>query len=244
MKSLHLFTFLSLLPLAVLSTVLVDYDAARGDAPSVMGHLNIEKAKGDRPKTEDDSLFIRTSVDPAGTPAAHFHRAKGNIRTEYHAMFYETEADKTYYIGYSFSLGVITHNLVLFQWKEFIEQELQRIPLNLEFDDDVLTFNYQAPGVNTKRVRYWGKKLEVGVKYDVGFVIHTGRSSETGWARLYWDGKPVKLEKGGYYVNGTMFQGQTDPKFGAYRGEEVEIDTYVYNVKIGSTWSDVKDVTG
>ena len=45
-------------------------------------------------------------------------------------------------------------------------------------------------------------------------------------------------------MSAKTFPGRADPKFGAYRGEAVEIDTYVYDVKIGTTLDDVKDVVG
>eukprot|EP01034_Spumella_vulgaris_P036628 gene36628-45178_t len=39
--------------------------------------------------------------------------------------------------------------------------------------------------------------------------------------------------KGSTIVKGNMFPGESSPKWGAYRGEEVEINTWIYDVQVG-----------
>ncbi|KAF2807146.1 uncharacterized protein BDZ99DRAFT_447429 [Mytilinidion resinicola] len=230
------------------SKTLMSYPASSSDPASNLGYLNLEKTKGERPKANSADLYIKTATDPSGVPAAHFHRKKGYRRAEYHSLFYATEYDTTYYIGYQVMIRKIRHNLVIFQWKELVEQSTQLIPLNLEFSSEhnerILTFNHEAPNSHT-RTTFWNRTLEDGVKYSIGMAIHTGTpGGEDGWAQLYWDGKPQKMLDGTHFINGTMVSSQADPKFGAYRAEEFEMDTYVYSVKIGTMSGDVKDVAG
>ncbi|KAA8902929.1 hypothetical protein FN846DRAFT_814114 [Sphaerosporella brunnea] len=234
-------TLLLILPILVSANLLLDYNAARGDAPDTLGLLNLEAARDDKVAANRADLYIKLGTDPKGVTALHVHRDKGDIRAEYHALKDKTAADKTYYIGYSFSLGTVTDNLVLFQWKEYKNTALQNIPLDLEFNGDVLEFNYQAPGTNTKRVRQWGKQLTTGVNYHIGLVINT---ASTGYIEIYFDGVQQKFDNGQTKVTGQFFTGQADPKFGAYRGEAVAVDTYIYQVQIGTTLEDVKSAAG
>jgi hypothetical protein len=45
-------------------------------------------------------------------------------------------------------------------------------------------------------------------------------------------------------LTANTFPGRADPKFGAYRGEEIDIDTFVYNVQIGESKEDVARAAG
>lgn len=123
--------------------------------------------------------------------------------------------------------------------KEYINVAAQNIPLDLEFNKDVLEFNYQAPG--GKRTRQWGKQLTTGKTYHVGMVINTNTN---GYIEFYFDGQKQKFDNGSTRVNGQFFTGQADPKFGAYRGEAVVVDTYVYRVQIGTALKDVQEAAG
>jgi len=45
-------------------------------------------------------------------------------------------------------------------------------------------------------------------------------------------------------MTANTFPGRAEPKFGAYRGEAVGIDTYIYDVVIGTGLDDIKGVAG
>lgn len=63
-----------------------------------------------------------------------------------------------------------------------------------------------------------------------------------GWVELYWNGvKQTFSTTGTTRLSATTYPGQAEPKFGAYRGEAVEIDTYVYRIQIGTTIDDITD---
>ncbi|RVD86087.1 uncharacterized protein DFL_004381 [Arthrobotrys flagrans] len=247
MKSFYLSHALSLLSLLNLgaSTLLLDFDAQRGDNPSILGLLNLEQARGDPISANTKDLYIKLDKDPKGVQAAHVHRKAGYIRAEYHSLKDKTKEDTAYFIGYTFSLGTITHNLVVWQWKEYKNAAEQNVPLNLEFNNDVLEFIYEAPGTNSKKVAKWGKKLKTGVTYRVGIVINT--STTNGVVHLYWDGVRQTFNDNGKStatLKGVFWAGQSDPKFGAYRGEETTIDTYIYKVQIGTKLDDIKEAAG
>lgn len=89
----------------------------------------------------------------------------------------------------------------------------------------------------------WSTTVGKDTTYSAGIVINTAQPN--GWAQLYWQGKlqtfdTTKSTK----LTAKTFPGRADPKIGAYRGEEVDIDTYVYDFKIGTTLDDIKGVIG
>jgi hypothetical protein len=76
----------------------------------------------------------------------------------------------------------------------------------------------------------------------VGIVINTGKP--TGWVEFWWCGEQVDFTTTGTkrLEDVVTFPGRSDPKFGAYRGEAVEIDTWVYDIVVGEEWDDVEAV--
>lgn len=98
-----------------LAASLIDFSAARGDNPSMLGIKNLQADRDNTIDYDPADLFIKLGTDPQGTPALHFHRIKDYIRTEYHSLPNKIEADKTYYIGYKFQLGAIENDLMVFQ---------------------------------------------------------------------------------------------------------------------------------
>ena len=117
------------------------------------------------------------------------------------------------------------------------------IPLALEFIDSThLQFQYQA-SANVGRVGQWQKTIVPNQRYKIGIAINTG---SPGWVELYVDGKQQQLGdgEGVKRLTANTFPGRADPKFGAYRGEEIAIDTFVYDVQIGETKEDVARAAG
>src|SRR5438270_13814020 len=88
-------------------------------------------------------------------------------------------------------------------------------------------------------------QLKTATTYHVGIVINTSKSN--GFVQLYWNGDRATFKDNGkttQTLEGIFFSGQADPKFGAYRGEAVDIDTYIYQIQIGTTLDDVKEAAG
>ena len=111
--STYLAVLASLQP--ALCSSLIDFSAARGDNPSMLGIRNLEAARGETASANTDDLYIELGKDPDGTAALHYHRIVGDIRAEYHSLSGKIEADQTYYIGYQFSLAEIEQSLMIFQ---------------------------------------------------------------------------------------------------------------------------------
>ncbi|KAF7590819.1 hypothetical protein BBP40_002341 [Aspergillus hancockii] len=227
-----------------LSKTLLDFSAARGDDPSGLGVRNLESERGVRPKDNTDDLYIKLDKDPNGTPALHYHRKKDFIRAEYHALKDKIKVDQTYYIGYKFSLGAIEQSLMLWQFKEYAANNDKdggaNIPLSLEFKSGRLNFQYQASST-AKRVSQWSKSLKTDTVYSVGIVINTSRP---GWVEFYFDGEQQTFNSGTTKLKANTFPGRAEPKFGAYRGEVAQIDTYVYNIQVGTALNDIKEAAG
>ncbi|KAB8261781.1 hypothetical protein BDV32DRAFT_157789 [Aspergillus pseudonomiae] len=243
MQLYKLFAVLAALQPA-LAKSLIDFSAARSDNPSVLGIRNLESVRGTKPKDNTNDLYIKLDKDPKGTPALHFHRKKDNIRAEYHALQNQIKADQTYYIGYKFSLGAIQQSLMIWQFKEYSANNDKaggaNIPLSLEFKSGKLNLQYQASS-SAKRESQWSKELKTDTVYSIGLVINTARP---GWVELYFDGEQQTFGSGNKRLKANTFPGKAEPKFGAYRGEEVQIDTYVYNVQIGTSLDDIKEAAG
>ncbi|RAL10947.1 uncharacterized protein BO97DRAFT_471270 [Aspergillus homomorphus CBS 101889] len=229
-----------------LATSLLSFSAAKGDDPSVLGIRNLEEARDEKISDNTNDLYIKLGTDPHGTPALHYHRKKDYIRAEYHALPHKLEEGKTYYIGYKFSLGVIEQSLMIFQFKAYAGNNAQdkgaNIPLSLEFKSGQLHLQYQADNT-ASRVPQWSRTVDTDTVYSVGLVIHTGKP---GWVEFYFDGEQQGFSTAGgaTRLTANTWTGRTEPKFGAYRGEAVQIDTYVYEVQIGTTLEDIKEAAG
>lgn len=96
-------------------SALLDFSAARGDSPSILGIRDLEAARGVTVSSNTPDLYIELGTDPSGVAALHCHRAAGDIRTEYHALSGRMEANQIYYIGYQFSLAEIEQSLMIWQ---------------------------------------------------------------------------------------------------------------------------------
>lgn len=228
-----------------IASSLIDFSAARGDNPSMLGTKNLQADRENTITPDPADLFIKLGTDPHGTPALHFHRIKDYIRAEYHTLVNKIEADKTYYIGYKFNLGAIENDLMVFQFKAYSGNTAEggnaNIPLSLEFKQGMLNFRYQN-GYSGKRETQWSATLKTDTVYSFGIVINTG---SPGWAELYFNGeKQTFATTGTTRLEANTFLGRNEPKFGAYRGEAIGIDNYVYNIQIGTELSDITEAAG
>lgn len=158
------------------------------------------------------------------------------ISTEYHALNKKTKSGETYFIGYEFALGATPHALMVWQWKEYEANSGgggANIPLSLEIRDGELQLGYSSEG-GASRAPQWKTAIKPETTYTVGLEILA--KSSGGHVKLWWGGEPVTFSTSGTnVVEGNMFPGRSDPKFGAYRGEGVVVDAYVYQVQIGNT---------
>lgn len=98
-----------------LGAVIFDFAAARQDDLSMLGLRNLETVRNTMIPDNIPELFVKLGKDPAGTPAAHFHRDKGMLRAEYHSLNKQTKKDTTYAIRFEFSLGAIFQSLHVWQ---------------------------------------------------------------------------------------------------------------------------------
>ncbi|KAI0385238.1 hypothetical protein F5Y04DRAFT_277304 [Hypomontagnella monticulosa] len=220
---------------------LVDYNAAKGDDPKKLGTLNLEKAKGDKPKGNTKDLYIKLDKDWKGTPAAHFHHKKGDRRAEYHALHGKTKSGTTYFITYKFALEELPTGLIIFQWKEYggnNDKDMgANIPLTLEIRKNQLAFTHTFKWKESRKVQ-WAQDIKTRTEYKVGMEILA--KADGGHAKLWLNGKPITFDTTkSTTLTGNMFPHQSDPKFGIYGGQDVEVNSYVYQVQIGTSKNDV-----
>ena len=123
MQYYYLLARLLLLAFPAAATVLVSYNAAKGDNTDVLGQLNLEGWNDANwpsdPPVQNSSLYFKTSVDPSNKPAAHVHKAAHFSRAEYHSLYKKTAADTTYYIGYHVMWQNVDYQTIVWQWKNY-----------------------------------------------------------------------------------------------------------------------------
>ncbi|KAI0835403.1 hypothetical protein F5Y06DRAFT_306193 [Hypoxylon sp. FL0890] len=220
---------------------LVDFNAARGDDPKKLGTLNLEKDKGDRPKSNTPDLYIRLDKDFNGQNRAHFHHKAGYRRAEYHALKGQTKAGTTYFITYTFALDELPDGLIIFQWKEYKANNDKdggaNIPLALEIRNNKLEFSHTFKWKEGRKVQ-WSQGIKTRTEYKIGLEILA--KADGGYAKLWFNGKPVTFDTTkSQTLTGNMFPGQSEPKFGVYGGQDVQVDSYVAQVQIGTSKDDV-----
>lgn len=154
-----------------------------------------------------------------------------------HALAEETKAGETYFIGYEFALGATPNSLMVWQWKEFVANVDggANIPLSLEIKSGKLQLGY-AEG-SSARQSEWSTAVKSNTVYKIGLEILAKKSG--GHVKLYLNGEQQKLANGDKVLTGNMFPGRSDPKIGIYRGEQVETDSFVYLLQIGTEKQDV-----
>jgi hypothetical protein len=157
-----------------------------------------------------------------------------------HALNKQTTAGETYFLTYSFALAAIQDSLMVWQWKEYAANNPAgggaNIPLSLEIKNGNISFAYQADA-SSGRVAQWSTPVTPRTVYNVGMEILA--KSAGGYVKLFWDGEQVVFSKNRKMVTGNMFPGRSDPKIGIYRGEEVEVDSWVYRFQVGTEREDV-----
>ena len=107
----------------------------------------------------------------------------------------------------------------------------------MEIVNDELQFQYQA-SADTGREAQWSTPVSSNERYNMGIAVNT---ATPGWVELYWNGTQQVWNNDEKRLSATTFPGRADPKFGAYRGEEVDIDAWVYRVQIGTEKEDVSE---
>ncbi|KAK2880163.1 hypothetical protein FQN49_000510 [Arthroderma sp. PD_2] len=217
---------------SALGAVIVDFQSARGDDPSILGLRNLETKRGTMIPENIPDLFIKEGKDPNGVSAAYFHKKKGMLRAEYHSLNKATKKDTTYAIRYEFSLGAIQQSLSIWH-KEYLTDNAEaggaNVPLALKFSRNNLQLQYQ-PKWDAPRQILWQTAPTLNTRYRVDFLVNT---STPGWIQFAWEGKLQKLgPKGETRFAATTFPGRSDPKFGAYLADNVDVDFYVYRVLI------------
>lgn len=167
--------------------------------------------------------------------------------------------DTTYYIGYKVrfdSLIIGPNSTIVFQWKAYKGFEdphhLANVPISLRLHrNNVLAFNVSPLlDTHTKGENLWSTTIVLKRTYQFGIVINT---ASKGFVQLYFNGKLVGLLDrttgeqttkltGNFFSGGKT--GCASPKVGLYGDDEASIDSYIYNVRVGTSLSDIKGIAG
>ena len=165
--------------------------------------------------------------------------------------------DKTYYIGYKVRFDTVnsgSSSTIVFQWKNYASsgEAQDNVPASLRLHKgNTLAFNVNPNfGTQTKESNVWTTKIELKKTYRFGIVVNT---ASKGFVQLYCNGKLVSMLDpsfgkqttklaGNYFSGGKT--GAASPKVGLYGTDNVAMDSYIYDVKVGTSLSDIKSVAG
>lgn len=111
LPTLQLISALSSLSTA---TLLIDYSAPSATASLGSCQLEGSYLHDTIACPGNSSIYIKPSTDSEGTPALHYHRDPNFRRAEVKGAG-DYAAEKTYFVGYKFSLGNVHEHLALFQ---------------------------------------------------------------------------------------------------------------------------------
>jgi hypothetical protein len=158
-------------------------------------------------------------------------------RAEYHALKDQIKAGQTYYMGYRFAVNQLQAGTFIFQWKEYAdtnETDLgMSIPFYLRFGaSGNLQLQAGRPGMSP--IVIWEKAILSRKVIDIGMEIVPKRQSGT--VKMWYNGNRVTFNIDGnknQVWKGTTMPESSSPKWGAYRGEEAQIDTWIYKVQFG-----------
>ena len=145
----------------------------------------------------------------------------------------------TYYIGWRFKLSSTTNDNSIFQWKSYGSPMVQNYPLVIKMINGQLNLQYYMQGSATTLYR---ANVSANTWYSMVLRVTVADTTSGGRVQFWWGtgSTPVTLLTGGTTFTGKTFDGDTiHPKWGKYGACGTQIDSYVDDLKIGTTWADV-----
>jgi len=146
---------------------------------------------------------------------------------------------QTYYIGWRLKMSSTTNDNSIFQWKSYGSPMTQNYPLVIKVISNQLTLQYYLSGTATN---LWRTTISPNTWYSVVLRVVVSDSASGGRVQFWWNGSstPATLLTGGTSFTGKTFDGSSiEPKWGKYGACGTTIDSFVDDLKIGTTFEDV-----
>ena len=146
---------------------------------------------------------------------------------------------KTYYIGWRFKISNTVNNNSIFQWKAYGSPMTQNYPFVIKMINGKLTVEHYPGGGS--RVNLFDVSISANTWYHIVLKIKTSTSTTGGEIQVWYNGGGAEtLKTGGTVYKCKTFDGSSiEPKWGIYGACNSTIDSYVKDLKIGTTFGDV-----
>ena len=169
-----------------------------------------------------------------------FHKVSADRRCEGKgADGFTVTRGQTYYIGWRLKMSSTVNDNSVFQWKSYGSPMNQNYPIVIKVISNQLTLQHYQSGTATN---LWRGTISPNVWYSVVLRVVVADTASAGRIQFWWNGSstPATLLTGGTSFTGKTFDGSSiEPKWGKYGACGTTIDSYVDDLKIGTTFEDV-----
>jgi len=210
-------------------------------ATATSSFKSLEEQDCDGNYHSDNGSSVTIVSDPTYGNVFQFRKVSDDRRCEAKGASGVTITQgQTYYIGWRFKLSSLVNDNSIFQWKSYGSPMNQNYPFVIKMINNQLNLeHYQSGGT---RVTLWKQTVSANTWYSLVLRIYVSSSASSGTVQFWFggDSTPETLLTGGTSYTCKTFDGSTiDPKWGKYGACGTQIDSYVDDLKIGTTYADV-----
>jgi hypothetical protein len=183
---------------------------------------------------------VQNVSDPVHGTVIRFHKVSDDRRCEGKgADNFTVTRGQTYYIGWRFKMSSTVNDNSIFQWKSYGSPMNQNYPIVIKVISNQITLQHYQSGTATN---LWRGTISANTWYSVVLRVVVADTASGGRIQFWWNGSssPATLLTGGDTFTGKTFDGSSiEPKWGKYGACGTTIDSYVDDLKIGTTFGDV-----
>jgi hypothetical protein len=140
---------------------------------------------------------------------------------------------QTYYIGWRFKLSNTVNNNSIFQWKAYGSPMTQNYPFVLKMINGKITLELYTGG-GAKTVLF-SQSVVANTYYTNVIMIKASSDGSVGRVSYWFNGSQKVNNRACKTFDGSTI----DPKWGIYGASGSTVDSYVKDLKIGTTYGDV-----
>ncbi|KAH6877092.1 hypothetical protein B0T10DRAFT_464794 [Thelonectria olida] len=245
------------------SGVVAQFSARESDSPGDIGLVDIQGWNGTEwpaymDHRQNSSLFIELGGDPDGWTAAHVHKDAGFGGIGHHGVKGLVPSRSEIYMAYNVQFEEVDYGTSIWQWTNNDNTTMggDPSPASLVFRTDAdghenHTLHLEAqpdPTYLLEKSSVWSQELEMGRNYSFGIVVNTHETE--GFIQLYLDGNLTTLTdpftgNRTQQLAGNFWPGpisSSDPKFGLWGGDNVNCDSYIYDVVIATRFDKMAEI--
>lgn len=163
-----------------------------------------------------------------------FHKVAADRRCEAKgANGVSVTEGKTYAIGWRWKLSNTVNNNSIFQWKSYGSPMTQNYPFVIKMINGKITFQHYPGGGSSQNL--FSQSVSANTFYSNVIIITTSRNASNGRVSYWFNGSQKVNNKACKSFDGS----NNEPKWGIYGAAGTVVDSFVTNLKIGTTYADV-----